>query len=329
MSDSPNKKRARQTPPGIVLQPLLASAQLLKPVSTEDEVIKVLNELPVNNLNVNDDGLVKTLRTRVENKQETVSMDLIEVSPYQNRIFNKDSDEFIAELAANIYKEELNNPIIVRRLANGKLELLAGENRYRAYQINGMSEIPATIKEMDDISAAKTTILDNVFHSPVSAYELYLGYDTLITIGAYQNMSQLAKDVGLSKAEMSRLFSFKKFPSEVNTLLAQSPKSIGSNTAYDLIKYVDSHPELLLEAIKKIIGGMDQKRASGWIQSKIDPKVPPFARIITNSEGKTKFTVKRKANSIQIITDKEDVTADVAELIYKLLESEAKNVIDI
>lgn len=322
MSDEVKGKRPRQVAPPMVLQPLV---QFNKDAS-KDLSNQLLTAPSVDlSRNIDESNETSQVAISVTSGQRLIPMNMIVISPYQNRIFTKDSDEFIADLAANIYKEELNNPILVREIAGGEFELLAGENRYRAYKINGMSEIPACVKIMDDIAAAKTTILDNVFHSPVSPFELYLGYKTLLSVGAYQHMTQLGKEVGISSTEMSRLFSFGKFPDEITKLLKEHPNAMGSNTASDLIKYVDSHPGLLLEAVKKIIDGMNQKRAVGWIKSKIDPKVNLTPRIITNGDGKTKFTIKRKPNGIEIIGDTEHATEDVVDLIYDLLEKEAKN----
>lgn len=246
----------------------------------------------------------------------------IRESRYQNRIFNQEADEFIAELAENIDNGELNSPILVRALPDGWYELIAGEHRVEAFKLNGQESIPAIVKELGDIEAAKATVLDNVFHKPTSAFELFRGFKTLMDVGAYSSQGKLAKAVNLSSSEISRLFQFAKFPAVALEKLMDKPSAIGSNTADQLAAFCESNPDLVIEAVSKVVDGdLDQSRAVGWVRSKIAPKVTVESRIVTNAAGKTVFSVSSEKNSVQVKIHKQNVSAEVEQLIFDLLES--------
>ena len=89
-----------------------------------------------------------------------IQVDLIDPSPYQSRKF---FDEVtIKELADNIREIGLINPIVVRQLLNGRYELLAGERRWRAVKAIPLPTITANIREVDDFTARKIVLSENV-----------------------------------------------------------------------------------------------------------------------------------------------------------------------
>lgn len=259
--------------------------------------------------------------------EKLIEVDRVLASPYQNRIFNKKSDIFIADLASNIEKDDLNSPILVRLLTSGDYELIAGENRLRAYKNNGQTLIPAFIKQFDDVHAAKATVLDNIFHSPLSALECYRGYKILLDMKAYISQAQLAKDVNLSPMEMSRLFCFGKLSTEAIDLIAENPHLVGSNTASDLAKYSDQYPALVTAAVRKIMNEeISQGRAIGWIRSMINPKTKIDGRTITDGSGIAIYTLKvNKSGSLEIKGNNKIISPDIQDKIFKLLENESEN----
>jgi ParB family chromosome partitioning protein len=305
----------KRSPPPIPLQGLTSIVdEQIKTVTDVDGVIDL------------EKNISPVLFQNQQDKQQTIDIDLIDSSPYQNRVFNKKSDVFIADLASNIDKDQLNSPILVRKLNNGRYELIAGENRLRSFKSNGQSSIPAIIKEFTDLHAAKATVLDNVFHSPLSAFELYRGYKTLIEMNAYSSQAQLAKEVNVSAMEMTRIFSFGKLPEVCLKKIEENPHQIGSATAYNLIKFVADYPDLVIKAVEKIIDEkMDQGRAVGWIDSIINPKSKKEDRTITNISGKTIFTLSSNKNNIQIIVTEMDSSKNIENKIFALLEEEAKS----
>lgn len=251
----------------------------------------------------------------------------IDSSPYQNRVINELSEEFISDLAANIDKDKLNTPILVRKKSNGRYELIAGEHRVEAFKRNGQSAIPAIVKEMDDIAAAKATVLDNVFRKNNSAYELFKGYKLLLDMNAFSSNAQLAKEVNISKSELSRILSFDKLPAEAIEIIGKDPTIIGSNTAYSLSEFSQTYPKLVVEAIEKIRNKtLLQQRAIGWIKSVISPKTRPAARTITDKKGNSIFTVKLDKSGLFISSTKKEISSDIEDKIFELLEKEAQKI---
>jgi len=255
-------------------------------------------------------------------RSQLVLISRIKKSRYQNRIFNQEADEFIAELAENIDNGELNSPILVRSLPDGWFELIAGEHRVEAYKLNGEEYIPAIVKEMNEVEAAKATVLDNIFHKGTSAFELYRGFKILMEVGAYSSHGKLAKAVNLSTSEVSRIFQFSKFPAQALEKLKKRQNAIGSNTAHQLAAFCDDHPDLVVEAVTKVVDDeLDQSRAAGWIKARINPKTSVESRVVTNAAGKTVFSLTCEKNSVQVKIHKQNVSSEVEQMIFELLES--------
>lgn len=247
-------------------------------------------------------------------------------SPFQNRLFDvNQSEEYIANLASNINKEELTNPIIVREKGDN-YELIAGENRLKAYESNGEEFIPAIIKDFDDVAAAKKTVLDNVFHKNVTAYELYRGYSMLLEMKAFSSQAQLANEVGLSTIEMSRILSFGKLPKESLKLIETKPHLIGSTVASELAALYPNNQEAVMLAIEKVISEeMQQSRAPGFVKTKKEPKNTVPNKPIKNINGETEFTIKSSENELVIRKTKYASIPDLEDQIMKFLEDKLNN----
>ena len=133
--------------------------------------------------------------------------------------------EKAALLAEDIRRDGLRNPIIVRPISEGRYELVSGETRTEAFRMIGRSEIPAFIRPMDDVMAARGTVLDNFFHQELTDYEKYKGLKILMDCGAASSLTQLAALTPWGKTHVFRFMSFGKLPDPALSLLESFPKS--------------------------------------------------------------------------------------------------------
>ena len=230
-------------------------------------------------------------------------IDLIDASRFQNRLTL--SEEKVAILAENIRQDGLNNPIIVRRVGE-RYELVAGETRMRAYQYLGHKEIPAFVRDMDDVHSARSTVLDNFFHETLTDYEIYKGLHILMEVNAATSVRKLADITPWEKSHVQRLMAFGRLPAGVIDMLERQPNLIGCVTAEAMAgckgKGID--PALVVRAAERIRDGkLPQTRAVAWIESKCQEKSPGASAvraIVTSAQGNPLCTIDRGPKGIKI-----------------------------
>ncbi len=117
-------------------------------------------------------------------------------------------------------------PILVREYGDGRYQIIAGERRFRASKLAGLSEIPAIILEKDDKKAAEIALIENVQREDLNPLEEALGYKTL---AEEYNMTQeeLSERVGKSRSAIANSMRLLDLPDEILTLVASKELSAG------------------------------------------------------------------------------------------------------
>lgn len=239
-----------------------------------------------------------------------VPLPLIDRSPNQNRA--PAAPEQVEALAGEIRRHGLNNPVIVRPLAGGRYELVAGETRVAAFRLNGETHIPAFVRPMDDAQAARTLVLDNFHHGNLSDYEIYKGLAVLKRVlqegGAAGSLSAVAELTPWGKSQIHRLMSFAKLPQAALDALEAKPDALGSQAASDLARLAESGigEEVLVDTVRRILADeLEQGRAAEWAAAAGRGKTveatgrqprPPSARAIravTAQGGRLVCTIER------------------------------------
>ena len=149
----------------------------------------------------------------------------IEPNPDQPR---RDFDpEALSQLAESIATHGLIQPIIVRSKGAGETyEIIAGERRWRASQIVGLTEVPVIIMELDDQKAAQVAIIENVQREDLNAIEEAMAYRSLINdFGMTQD--ELSKQIGKSRPAVANILRLLDLPDEVMALVREGTLSAG------------------------------------------------------------------------------------------------------
>ena len=107
----------------------------------------------------------------------------------------------LQDLANSIKQHGIIQPLVLRRV-NDKYEIIAGERRYKAAKMAGLSYVPAIITAMDDNTSAEVAIVENVQRKDLTAIEEAKSYKALLDKG-YMTQEDLAKRMGLSQAAIS------------------------------------------------------------------------------------------------------------------------------
>lgn len=156
---------------------------------------------------------------------DTLPIGQLQPGKYQPRHHFK--DEFIKELAQSIEKNGIMQPLIVRPLTAQTYEIIAGERRFRAAQLVGLSEVPVVIrKDVSDQQALELALIENIQRKDLSAIEEADGYQQLIQEFSY-SQEELAKTVGKSRSHITNLLRLLKLPDSIKALVNEEKLSMG------------------------------------------------------------------------------------------------------
>jgi ParB family chromosome partitioning protein len=183
-------------------------------------------------MNISKKGLGRGLSSLMgesateELQSQSVSRDLkIAISKLRpssiqpRRLFDKSS---INELAESIKSKGIVQPILVRPSKSelGEYEIIAGERRWRAAQIAQLHELPAVVKNLDDVEALEMAIIENVQRADLSPIEEAAGYKKLME--QYNHTQEaLAPIVGKSRSHIANIIRLLNLPASIQDMISQ------------------------------------------------------------------------------------------------------------
>ena len=159
------------------------------------------------------------------------------------RLFNKES---INELAVSIKSKGLVQPILVRPSEKnpGNYEIIAGERRWRAAQIAQLHEMPAVVKNLNDVESLEIAIIENVQRSDLTVIEEATGYKKLIESYGH-TQEQLSEIVGKSRSHVANIMRLLTLPQSIQDMITEGKISAGHARAI----MNSAFPEKLAEKI--------------------------------------------------------------------------------
>jgi ParB family chromosome partitioning protein len=148
------------------------------------------------------------------------------VSPNPNQPRVHFDEESLTELSASITEMGVLQPILVRPLADGAFELIAGERRWRAAQRAGLTTIPAVIRLTDDVSSVEQALVENLHRQDLTALEEAAAFQQLLDEFGLTH-DQVATRVGKSRSAITNSLRLLGLPPAVQHLLADGQLSAG------------------------------------------------------------------------------------------------------
>ena len=136
---------------------------------------------------------------QMESQVLQINIDDIIPNRFQPRI--SFDEKALNELAASIKEHGIIQPLVLRKLGS-KYEIIAGERRYKAATLAGLSTVPAVISNIDDNKSAEIALVENIQRKDLTAIEEARSYKNLLDKG-YLTQEQLAKKMGLSQSAIS------------------------------------------------------------------------------------------------------------------------------
>ena len=176
-----------------------------------------------------------------ENQVSSLRISLVDPKSDQpRRYFDK---EALEELAESIKENGLLQPILVREYAEGRYQIIAGERRFRASKLAGLSEIPAIILDKTDKEVAEISLIENIQREDLNPVEEAMAFKTLATeYGMTQE--ELSQRVGKSRSAVANSVRLLDLPEAVLAMVAA--KELSAGHARTLLGVKDPEDMLLL-----------------------------------------------------------------------------------
>lgn len=170
-------------------------------------------------------GFDLLLDENATDNEQVVIVNLNEIEPNKDQPRKVFDEEALNELADSISVHGLIQPILVRPLLNGRYSIIAGERRWRACRIAGLTEIPVIIKALDEKSSEEIAMIENLQREDLNPVEEALGYKNLME---KHNLTQddLSKRVGKSRSAVANALRLLNLPENMLEAL-----SLGQITA--------------------------------------------------------------------------------------------------
>jgi len=158
----------------------------------------------------------------------TLALDQMVPGVYQPR--TRMDEGALYELAESIKAQGIMQPILVRRLAagpnEGKYEIIAGERRFRASRLAGLSEVPVLVREVPDEAAAAMALIENIQREDLNPLEEAQGLQRLVKEFGLTH-EQAAQAVGRSRSAASNLLRLLQLAEPVQTMLMAGDLDMG------------------------------------------------------------------------------------------------------
>lgn len=186
----------------------------------------------------------------VEEQGKVVTLRISEIEPNRDQPRKTFDEAALADLAESIAQHGVLQPLLVRPLARGGYQLVAGERRWRASRMAGLTEVPVVVREMSDQEAAELALIENLQRQDLNPMEEALGYRTLMD---QYGMTQedAARAVGKSRPAVANALRLLNLPTEIADLVSSGQLSAGHARAILSFDTLSAQTEAAQAAIKQ------------------------------------------------------------------------------
>jgi len=232
-------------------------------------------------------------------------IDIERILPNSHQPRKHFDQELLNELATSIRAHGVVQPIIVRPLEDGFFQLIAGERRWRASQLAGLSKIPAVVRASDEHAVLEIALVENLQREDLNPMEEAQAYERLISeFGLTQE--DVARRVGKSRATIANMLRLLRLPPEVQDWLRENRLTTGHAKALlslsDLSAVVDTARKIIQtdcsvrQAEMLVARHAQSKAAAGVSTEPEDPNVKAAIRALEQVLG-TKVTIQEQTGT--------------------------------
>jgi ParB family transcriptional regulator, chromosome partitioning protein len=228
--------------------------------------------------------------TAAVNSIADINISEIEANPFQPRLEFEESA--LEELTESIKTHGIIQPITVRKIGNGKYEIISGERRTRASIRAGLKMIPAYVRIANDQSMLEMALIENIHRENLNAIEIALSYKRL-SEECKLNQEELGERVGKNRTTVTNYLRLLKLPEEIQIALRDAQITMGHARSLINIEDKDLQLEMLYEIIDhdlsvRQIEQLVKARTSAPVNRRKNPAAEP--RSATLEEWEKRFS---------------------------------------
>ena len=212
-----------------------------------------------------------------------IPLDLLQRGEYQPRVDMR--QDTLEDLANSIESQGVVQPIIARRIGSAgrtqRYEIIAGERRWRAAQMAGLSDIPAIIRDVSDKSAIAMAIIENIQRENLNPLEEARALERLINEFDLTH-KEAAKAVGRSRAAVSNLLRLQDLSAKVKPLLEDRQLEMGHARALLSVTNATQQFDAARQVIRK---GLSVRETERLVKRMLDGSSKPSAKKSASANG--------------------------------------------
>ncbi len=199
------------------------------------------------------------------------TLPLREIEPDKDQPRKDFDEQALAELADSIARHGLLQPIAVRAAAGGAYKIIAGERRWRAARLAGLSEVPVVIKDVTDAEAMELALIENLQREDLDPVEEAMGYRQLMD-RCELTQEQAAQKLGKSRSAVANSLRLLNLPDDVLAFLKEGKLSTGH--AKVLLGLPDA--ALMKQVAEAVVGqNLNVRQTEALCKKLAKPQKPP------------------------------------------------------
>ena len=179
-----------------------------------------------NKLGMGLGALLSTTNNKNETNNNVQKINISQIVPNPLQPRKNFKNEELKELSSSIKNQGLIQPIIVKPTDDNQFQIIAGERRWRACQLNGMHEVDCVIKDLDETSVLEAALIENIQREDLNVIEEANAYKGLINIKNINNES-LAKLIGKSPSHVSNTLRLLELDKKIQEMVISGDLSMG------------------------------------------------------------------------------------------------------
>ena len=179
-----------------------------------------------NKLGMGLGALLSTTNNKNETNNNIQKINISQIVPNPLQPRKNFKNEELKELSSSIKNQGLIQPIIVKPTDDNQFQIIAGERRWRACQLNGMHEVDCVIKDLDETSVLEAALIENIQREDLNVIEEANAYKGLVNIKNINNES-LAKLIGKSPSHVSNILRLLELDKKIQEMVINGELSMG------------------------------------------------------------------------------------------------------
>jgi len=220
-------------------------------------------------------------------KPMEIPIELIDHNPFQTR--SHLNEEQLAELAASITSNGVVQPVLVRPLANGRFQLIAGERRWKASEMAGKKTIPAILRRVSDEQAMEITIVENLQRTDLNPMEQARAFERL-SREFHMTQEQMAIRTGKDRVTVANFLRLLRLPMSVQARVESGELTYGH--ARSLLAF--EHAEEMEKVAQRIVHlSLSVRQTEAYVQAITRPERG------TKKDGKEERPIDPNVRAVQ------------------------------